>query len=440
MKELLLIQSLDLDGLIEEYRLFFLGLMPSVFILAILIEFFAELEPFALAKRALISILLLVSVSSFYQQSIDYSMETADKVLKSQILGNNLLEDMLNKRDHLNLSRTPLEGNKTAELFSFFQSQFFKDVANNIFTITTLFIVCLCLLLLKVIYSLVYYLGYGLMGIPCLLYLFPNMGRVLYGGVMSYLWCLILPHVLVFIFSMLGTEIKKGYVEGEIIGGNIMGTALLFVLALTVAFVPMITASILSRSGIMQAGGIISAVGAHKILSLPKNMAKTALKWTAAITVPKLLLSMSASKMASNLAKKGAGLLSFGPNSYWGGGQSAASDGQSQTREASPKTGEVGSKASFQNQKIKTKTKENKSTNLSQANLSSNGKKTPVGQTGNTQARPQNKGGNHARLPKHHQGHPRGQAANGHHRRSGDNHPDRNFSHRNRPQSRPKRR
>ena len=37
MKDLLLIQSLDLQGFIEDYRTFFLALMPSVFIIAVIV-------------------------------------------------------------------------------------------------------------------------------------------------------------------------------------------------------------------------------------------------------------------------------------------------------------------------------------------------------------------------------------------------------------------
>ena len=39
LRELLLIESIDLGQLVEEYRSFFLALLPSVFILAILIEY-----------------------------------------------------------------------------------------------------------------------------------------------------------------------------------------------------------------------------------------------------------------------------------------------------------------------------------------------------------------------------------------------------------------
>ena len=81
-------------------------------------------------------------------------------------------------------------------------------------------------------------------------------------GVLSYLWCLILPHVLVFIISMIGSEINKGYISGQIIGGSMIGTALLFVLTLFIAFTPLITAMILNGSGVSQAGGIIATIGA----------------------------------------------------------------------------------------------------------------------------------------------------------------------------------
>ena len=66
IKDFLLIESLQISSLIDEYHLFFLKILPSVFILAVLIEFLTNLEPLALFKRAFISILVLVTVSTFY--------------------------------------------------------------------------------------------------------------------------------------------------------------------------------------------------------------------------------------------------------------------------------------------------------------------------------------------------------------------------------------
>jgi ABC-type uncharacterized transport system permease subunit len=81
MKDLLLVQSMDLGLLIEKYRLFFVGLLPSIFILAVVVEYFDRLEPFTLVKRALISILILTTITSFYTKAIDASMSAADEVV-----------------------------------------------------------------------------------------------------------------------------------------------------------------------------------------------------------------------------------------------------------------------------------------------------------------------------------------------------------------------
>ena len=350
MKELLLIQSLDLQGLIEDYRNFFLALMPSVFILAVIIEFFAGLDPFALVKRAFLSILLLTSVSSFYEQSIDYSIELADKVLKRQMKANKLLSDMMEGEGRF---KNPRNFEKNP-IFSFLKIQLFKDFANTIFALSIYFIVVVCLLLLKVVYSLVYYIGYGLLGIPCLLYFFPGMEKALRGGILSYVWCLALPHVLVFVLAIISSEISKGYILGQIIGGSIMGTALLFVLAITVAFVPLMTTSLLSKSGITQAGGILSVVGAHKILSFPKTLLQTALKFTLGLLFPKLALG----KLAWDMGRKGAKFLSHGSNSHWGRKNSGGGGGKGKKKlTASPvqslgqtqnKTQKGGTKNNFQ--------------------------------------------------------------------------------------------
>ncbi len=311
MKDLLLVQSFDLSDLIEKYRLFFIGLLPSVFILAVLIEYLDRLEPFTLVKRAFISVLILTSITTFYQKSIEASMSTADEILRTQKNGNILLMDMFDGIKHWD----KLNGDKKGHEFykdknvlwgtlAFLKYHLFDSFVNDGFTVTIFFITKICFLILKVVYSLVYYLGYGLIGIPCLLYLFPSMGNVLRGAILSFLWCLIVPHILVFIISMIGTEINKGYVSGQIIGGSMVGTALLFILTLFIAFTPLIGAMILNGSGISQAGGIIASIGANYVMNLPKNTVNNAAIALSGGTLgPKMKLASGAMGGSYKLAK-----------------------------------------------------------------------------------------------------------------------------------------
>ncbi|PIP93486.1 MAG: hypothetical protein COW00_14630 [Bdellovibrio sp. CG12_big_fil_rev_8_21_14_0_65_39_13] len=317
LRELLLIESIDLGQLVEEYRSFFLALLPSVFILAILIEYLDQLEPFVLVKRAFISILILTSVTTFYHQSIETSMEVADEILSSQKQGNILLMDMFDGVNHWDMikyedqfkkfykDRNPLTGT-----FAFLKYHLFDSFVNDAFTVTIYFITKLCFIILKVVYSLVYYLGYGLIGIPCLLYLFPTMGSVLRGATLSYVWCLIVPHILVFIISMIGTEINKGYVSGQIIGGSMMGTSLLFILTLFIAFTPLIGTMILSGSGASSAGGIIASMGANYVMNLPKNGFRSGVSLLSGAPMsPKMKLAKEAIGGSYKLTSKASGAI-----------------------------------------------------------------------------------------------------------------------------------
>lgn len=311
MKDLLLVQSFSLSTLIEEYRLFFLSLLPSVFILAVIIEYFDRLEPFTLVKRAFISVLILTTVTSVYERSIASSMETADILLSEQKQQNILLMDIFDGVKHWDSMTKNQEKvffkdrNAFTGAMSFLKYHLFDSFVNDGFTVTIYFITKICFLILKVVYSLVYYLGYGLIGIPCLIYLFPSMGNVLRGSIVSYLWCLIIPHVLVFIISMIGTEINKGYVSGNIIGGSIMGTALLFIMTLFIAFSPLIGAMILNGSGISQAGGIIASIGANYVMNLPKNTVNSAATMmTGGALGPKATFAKGIAKGGYQFAKK----------------------------------------------------------------------------------------------------------------------------------------
>src|SRR5690606_7021037 len=85
-------------------------------------------------------------------------------------------------------------------------------------------------------------------------------------------WCLIVPHILVFVLSMIGSEIDQGYITGQVIGGSASGTILLFMLTLLIAFTPLIATMIINGSGMAQAGGIIAAMGANYVMNLPKQI------------------------------------------------------------------------------------------------------------------------------------------------------------------------
>ena len=310
MRDLLLVQGFTLNTLIEEYRLFFLSLLPSVFILAVIVEYFDRLEPFTLVKRAFISILILTTVTSFYEKSIFSSMNTADQVLREQKQQNILLMDLFDGFKHWDSMKEKKEKkffkdqNAFTGALAFLKYHLFDSFINDGFTITIFFITKLCFVILKVVYSLVYYLGLGLIGIPCLIYLFPSMGNVLRGAILSYLWCLIIPHVLVFIISMIGTEINKGYVSGHIIGGSMMGTTFLFILTLFVAFSPLIGAMILNGSGISQAGGVIASIGANYVMNLPrKTVNNAAMMMTGAPLGPKSTFAKGVVKGGYQLTK-----------------------------------------------------------------------------------------------------------------------------------------
>lgn len=277
LADMLLIQSFNLDKLIEDYRVFFLSLLPSLFLVACLVEYFDRMDTFALVKRAFIAILILTSVSSFYKSSIDMSIQAADGKLQDQKQSNVFLMDFIGAKNFVQDIRSSnkesfyKDNNIVSGSLKFLKHHLFESFVNDGFTTTVYFIGQLCIQIIKVVYSLVYYLGFGLIGIPCLLYLFSTMGNILRGAILSYVWCLIVPHILVFVLSMISSEINTGYSANQIIGGSIAGTVLLFIMTLLIAFTPLIGMMIVNGSGMAQAGGIIASMGANYVMNLPKQ-------------------------------------------------------------------------------------------------------------------------------------------------------------------------
>ncbi|MFT6632896.1 MAG: hypothetical protein ACJAS4_002864 [Bacteriovoracaceae bacterium] len=308
--DLLLIQSFNLDTLIEDYRNFFLALLPSIFVLACLVEFFDRIDTYNLVRRSIISILILSSVTMFYKSSIHASIDAANSKLNEQKQSNLLLLDFFDAKNEV----SHLEGEDKAKFYkekniltgtiSFLKYHLFDSFINDSFTTVVYFISQLCLVLIKLVYSLVYYLGYGLVGIPCLIYLFPSMGNILRGSILTFVWCLIVPHILVFILSMIGSEIERGYSGGHVIGGSVTGTTLLFLLTLFIAFTPLIGMMIVNGSGIAQAGGVIAGLGANHIMAMPMKSLNTATTMaTGGKLGPKMQFAKNTSLFGTKIAK-----------------------------------------------------------------------------------------------------------------------------------------
>ena len=283
IKDLLLIKTPDMGALMEDYRLFFAGLLPAVFMIALIVEHVTAINPEGLLKRAAISVLLLSCVGLFYHKSVAASMEAADAALRLQRIKNPLLMDMLGSKAHtLRIDKSAGndrffgKGGFFKGVLKFFKYHLFASPVNDAFTLGVMFVTKICFVILKIVYSLVYWIGLALFGIPCLIHLLPGMAGVLRGALTSFLWCLALPHVLVIILSVLGSEINRGYAAGQVIGDSVAGTALLFVMALMVAFVPLITSFILSGGGVSHAGSVIAAMGVNLAANLPKRFANKA--------------------------------------------------------------------------------------------------------------------------------------------------------------------
>jgi len=299
MSDLLLIKSFNLNDLLEGYRGFFLDLLPTVFMLAVLIEYLDRLQPFALLKRAFIAILILTSISTIYFTGIDYSMQAADAalakfggnnvVLKGMVEGLSFVKDIEQKSVTL----------KSSNIADYIKYHLFDRYVNDAFMLWVYFISTLCFWVLKGVYSLAYYLGYGLMGIPCLIYLFPTMSNVMRGGIITYLWCLVVPHIIVFILIMLGDEIEHGYSAGQVIGGSLEGTIILSFLALMLVGSLMIGMMILNGSGVGQALGVFSGMAVNSVMNIPASgISAGAALLTGGALGPKL-------NLASNVAKGG---------------------------------------------------------------------------------------------------------------------------------------
>jgi hypothetical protein len=126
--------------------------------------------------------------------------------------------------------------------------------------------------LLKLIYSTVYHFTYLFSGITAVLYLFGWTNSALKGVVQSFVWCLILPFVVVAILALVGNSFDEKANMGAIVS-HIDSLTWLFGITLLLSLSPMITYGLVKGEGMHSVG---SKVGGMVTSTALKTAAYTA--------------------------------------------------------------------------------------------------------------------------------------------------------------------
>lgn len=219
---------------------YFIG---PVFTIAIVIEFFAEMDFASVLKKLLIVVLFMGSFYGFHTKAVELSLETASKTLH-RVSPNNIFV----KNWYKEKVKT-----KTRKSWNVFQALAIPNlndlVATLFFVLSKIFI-----WLLKLIYSSVYHLTYVFAGFTAILYFLGWTKDALKGTIQASLWCMILPFVIVSILALVGNSMEDSASIGKVAYGGIDNLVWLFGVTLLLLISPLITYGMINGEGIHSAG------------------------------------------------------------------------------------------------------------------------------------------------------------------------------------------
>ena len=260
LKEMLLIEEASVFKLYQEMMNISSYFIAPVFTIALILEYFGELNFGAVVKKLL---LVTVFMSAFYQihtEGVKVSLDTASYTLKKVSPRNLFVKKWYE----------PKVKTKEKKEWSFIESIAVPNLndllATAFFLLSKIFI-----WLLKLIYSSVYHLTYVFSGVTSVLYFLGWTKDSLKGTVQASLWCFVMPFVIVAILALVGNSIEEKVLSGEILFAKIDTIIWLFGITLLLLMSPMIAYGLIRGDGIHSFGskmGSLVVASGMKAMSL----------------------------------------------------------------------------------------------------------------------------------------------------------------------------
>ena len=246
------------------------------FLIALIWEYFNEFKFGEVVKKL---ILILVFMGVFYpihKEGVELSLKSSGELLR-EISPNNLFlkkwtevkvktsEDKMSKATGWGTIERILVPN-------------FNDLLGTVFFLLSKLLIWI----LKLVYSTVYHLTYVFAPLTAILYFFPITNASIKGTIISSLWCMILPFVLIAILAIVGNSFQTNANNGEVVISSMDQILWLFGVTLLIVASPILTLGLLKGSGMAMAGTatvVLMTSAATKIataLPIAFNQMKTA--------------------------------------------------------------------------------------------------------------------------------------------------------------------
>ncbi len=221
--------------------------LPS-FIIALCWEYFNEFKFGEVIKKLILVLAFMGVFYPIHKEGVELSLQSSGELLK-EISPNNLF---LKKWTDIKV-RTKEDKMSNATGWGTIE-RFIVPNLNDLIGTFFFLLSKLLIWILKLIYSTVYHLTYVFAPLSAILYFFPIANASLRGTLISSLWCMILPFVLVAILAIVGNSFQSNAMNGEIVISSMDQILWLFGITLLIAATPVFTLGLLKGSGMAMAG------------------------------------------------------------------------------------------------------------------------------------------------------------------------------------------
>ncbi len=249
LQDMLLIEDPSVFRLYQELIKIANYFVAPVFTIALLFEYFGEMNFSAVVKKLFLVIVFMGAFYTFHTEGTKVALSSANQTLR-RVSPTNLF---VKRWTQAKVKTKKQKG--WDSLKSILIPNLNDLIGTAFFLLAKLFI-----WLLKLIYSSVYHLTYIFAGVTAILYFLGWTKDALKGTVQASLWCMVMPFVIVAILSLVGNSIEATALNGDLVIAKIDTIIWLFGVTLLLLISPLITYGMIRGDGIHSFGSKMGAM------------------------------------------------------------------------------------------------------------------------------------------------------------------------------------
>lgn len=261
IRSMLLLDEPNISGLrlgIENYSKVFLSV---AFIGALVWEFVTDMKFLGVVKNLVLALIFMSFFYEFHTKAVDLSLNASEELLR-EVSPRNIF---LRKWNEVKV-KTAAQSN------SGFIDGIVIPNLNDLLGTALFLLSKVCILILKLIYTTVYYFTFIFAPVTAVLSFLPVSKNSMAGTITSSLWCILLPFVLVVFLALVGNSIQMPAQNGELAVSSMDQLIWIFGITLLMLLAPSFTFSLIKGTIASTADAVgvkMTGIGAKALVSIP---------------------------------------------------------------------------------------------------------------------------------------------------------------------------